>query len=97
MTVIARRFTIRWNPTACRGLGGYLVSVPNYDGGEVVAAEHYDALADQLKGAVARCECGFAGTNVTPDALCGCCGKLVDEQSMRWLVENALANFKRGQ
>jgi hypothetical protein len=54
------------------------------------------AAADH-RGAEERCHCGFAGTNVTAEALCGCCGKLVDERSMRWLMEQALANFKRGQ
>lgn len=48
-----------------------------------------DVLSDQ---SASRCRCGFAGTNVTAQALCGCCGKLVDEQSMRWLVERALAH-----
>jgi hypothetical protein len=40
-----RRFKIIWHssssaPESC----GYRVSIPNYEGGEVVAAEDYDAL-----------------------------------------------------
>jgi hypothetical protein len=46
---------------------------------------------------VERCRCGFAGTNVTLAGHCALCDKLVDVQSMRWLVEQALTHYKRGQ
>jgi hypothetical protein len=48
-----RRFTIRWQPKYGNLAGQYVVSIPNYDGGEVVAAEDFDALRQQLAGAVA--------------------------------------------
>jgi hypothetical protein len=43
-------FTIRWSPTACQGLGGYLVSIPNYEGGEVVPVPDEQAIE---RGAIA--------------------------------------------
>jgi hypothetical protein len=56
MTVIARRFTIRWVNFGVDQATGYRVSIPNFDGGEVVMAEDYDALAEQLAGAVEEIE-----------------------------------------
>jgi hypothetical protein len=54
MSNTERRFTIRWRPWVGTGPipGKYSVSIPNYDGGEVVVAEDYDAMAEQLRGAV---------------------------------------------
>jgi hypothetical protein len=44
------RFTIRWEQYAgSSGGGAYRVSIPNYDGGEVVAAEKYDAAIAALR------------------------------------------------
>jgi hypothetical protein len=60
------------------------------DGGEHQIVTTAYVPAEQLRGAVKRCRCGFAGTNVTEDARCGCCGELVDDESLRWLVRRAL-------
>lgn len=49
-----KRFTIRWDSPRAQ----YLVSEPCYDGGEVVNAEAYDALAKenaQLRKALREC------------------------------------------
>ena len=42
------RFTIRWDAGAWPG-GCYRVSLPEYDGGEVVTAEDYDRAVDALR------------------------------------------------
>jgi hypothetical protein len=48
MSTTERRFTIRWVRPSNGGVGEYKVSIPNYDGGEVVEAEDYDRLETQL-------------------------------------------------
>lgn len=46
------RFTIRWVEFGTEQSAGYRVSIPNFDGGEVVLAEDYDGLAQQHRKAV---------------------------------------------
>lgn len=38
------RFTITWHANGCGNFAGYKVSIPQYDGGEVVTADSYDRL-----------------------------------------------------
>lgn len=40
---------------------------------------------DHPRGAV--CECGFAGTDVTPEGMCGTCGRPLNQESVAWLAK----------
>ena len=68
--------------------GGYRVSIPNYDGGEVVRAEHYDRETTKLLDALREITSLHRSTRQTPAEL----ARALERASA--VAKNALASWE---